>query len=265
MKTGKRRLFDHCKTPLAIAILLLMAIGTNVTAADWDKEYKGDQTPDQEGWSAHRPSTCVGCETLSDGILTLNTTVCDSPYYYFDYWGLTDSFTCEARLKETDAIDAPDFPAAMTFVAEYTSKNQYYSCSFYLLFYREFTDLNTGYGNERFYINNYSFKTYRICLNGITLKLFVKTISGRWINLFTGNVRVYEGSGPPEPRIAFGKTGNTHYGGITHWDYVAYMHDYEEPSVGVPSATEWTLVILVTILLASGLYCLRRTNVRHSC
>jgi len=233
--------------------------GIPAYSTDWTVEYTGDVLPEDDGWVHSNAGPCMGVASVGDGALTLNTTTCDAMYYYYIDWDETNEWTCEVGVQEEHSEYAPDIPAGMNFTTEHTRKQDYYNSAISILFYRSTIEIYAGFGTVTILpINNWLPIRYRFCLRGNTLEVY-KTVpgSGYWQKIYDEIVEIYEGTAPPGTRISFGKTANSHLGGISHWDYVAYKSGYDPPPFRVPSLSEWALLILTIVIITSALWIYR--------
>ena len=215
--------YSHINSLLIITtILVVPLLSTQINSAlaiSWDVSYSADTLPDEDPshpWIlSENFDNDGGVATVSDGILKLNTSseAHQWGYQQENYWDPDNSvgWTFEVRLK-TDAqyTERASILAFADGVKVFTVDYFQDRTNFYL---------GDGTGQQRL-TNNAYFRTYRICLKGADLKVYLEG----WL-FFTGTV-----VGSTDVKLV--KFGDPHdgFGAVSHWDYVAWKYGYYPPS-----------------------------------
>jgi hypothetical protein len=249
-------------------LLIFSAMNQQAAAQTWDVEYHGDVLPTADGWLLR--GECDNVTSLSGGILQLDVQGCTDDHEYYIEWDPGDSFTCEIRVAETEAMyGTATCGAAVTFTVEHNVTDvTWATVEFHV---DKVTMCLSGWSTC--YIAhrpNYTLSTYRFCYDKPKFEVYRKIVDSpeEWEQLISKDLTIWFGTAPQYEEIGFGKCYNTnHPGGSQQWDYVKYNNEYNPPENftyygdehRVPSLTTYGLMFLaLTILAAGGWMILRR-------
>jgi len=220
LRLGERKMLERPFSGITLTLLLIgmltLAFNVEPTAAagqvwpGWDVFYSADKLPDDPTldypWTLNENFVeDIGVASVSDGILKLNTTSETHGWDYTRNWNANNSvgWIVEARVK----IEAHDLLSqGLDFIdgSKWTDV-EFETDRIEILISDEWTSID---------VDNTFFRTYRIRLKGSDFKIYLD------------NALIFEGEATrtaAQNKIRFGKgwTGDN-YGGISHWDYVAY-------------------------------------------
>ncbi|UCF06852.1 MAG: T9SS type A sorting domain-containing protein [bacterium] len=208
---------------MLVVFLLLSAQMSFAFANNWDFYYSGDVVPNED---PSHPWTLIenfnndeGVATASDGIFQLDTSTEQAIWNYIYNWDPNNSngWTFETSLKTESDFSEPIRIASEIYFSDEAK-------DFRIYFFKDRTQFNIGGGtiHERYPVNNTYLRTYRICLQGPDLKVYLDGLL-----LFQGEVVRND---TPEDYISFGDFhGN--YGAVSHWDYIAWEYEYNLPAI----------------------------------